>query len=272
MSQPTFRDLERAGWAAKAGVYDDYFAKITQQAIDAILDGLGDLKGKRLLDVACGTGHLTGAAAARGADAEGIDFAAPMVAQAADNYPDCTFTEGDAEHLPYEDARFDAVACSFGLLHLEDADTAIREAYRVLRPGGRYAFTVWRSPEQGSEMHKIILGAINDYGTLEVDLPPAPPIFRFAEPEECARALQSTGFTSVKTKVLPLEWRGPSPEAFMEMVNKSAVRMLMVLDAQNKSARKRVIKAILEGAEARRKKDEIIIAFPAMMVAAARPD
>jgi ubiquinone/menaquinone biosynthesis C-methylase UbiE len=166
MSQPTFRDLEQAGWTAKADTYDDFFAKITKQAVDAILIALGDLEGKRLLDVACGTGHLAGAASSRGAEAEGIDFTAAMVAQAADNYPDCTFTEGDAEHLPYEDGRFDAVACSFGLLHLENADTAIQEAHRVLRPGGRYAFTVWRNPDQGSEMHQIILGAVNELGTL----------------------------------------------------------------------------------------------------------
>jgi hypothetical protein len=97
-------------------------------------------------------------------------------------------------------------------------------------------------------------------------------MFRFADPEECARVLQSAGFSGVKTKVLPLQWRGPSPEAFMEMVYKSAVRMLMVLEAQTESARKSIHRAILEGVEARRKNDEIVIAFPAMMVAAVRPN
>jgi ubiquinone/menaquinone biosynthesis C-methylase UbiE len=272
MTRPSFRDLERAGWASKAEVYDDHFSKITVQAIDAILKEFGTLEGRRLLDVACGTGHLAGAAAGRGSEAEGIDFAATMVAQAADNYPDCTFTEGDAERLPYEDGCFDAVACSFGLLHLENADTAIREAYRVLRPGGRYAFTVWRGPEQGSEMHQIVLGALKEFGTLDVDLPPSPPMFRFADPEECARVLLSAGFCGITTKVLPLRWRGPSPDAFIEMVYKSAVRMLMVLDAQTESARERIHKAILKGAESRRNGDEIVVSFPAMLAAAARPD
>ena len=272
MPRPTFRELEKAGWTSRADAYDDYFAKITCQAIDAMLDGLGELKRKRLLDVACGTGHLAGAARSRGADAEGIDFSAAMVAHAADNYPDCTFTEGDAENLPYEEGSFDAVACSFGVHHMEDADGAIAEAHRVLKPGGRYAFTVWRSPEQGGEMFDIVMGAVNKFGTLEVDLPPAPPIFRFADPEECARVLQSAGFTDIRTKVLSLEWRGPSPAAFMEMVLKSAVRMVMVLDAQSQSARKKIDKAILEGAESRRKKDEIVVAFPAMLATAARSD
>lgn len=271
MTRPTFRDLERAGWTSRADVYDDYFAKITRQAIDAILDGLGDLKGKRLLDVACGTGHLTGAAKARGAEAEGIDFAATMVAQAADNYPDCTFTEGDAERLPYEDGRFGAVACSFGLLHMEDADTAIKETYRVLRPGGRYVFSTWRGPDQGGEMFALIMGAVKKFGTFEVDLPPAPPMFRFADPEECARVLQSEGFTSIRTKLLPLKWRGPSPEALLEMVYKSVVRMPMVLEAQTESARERIHAAVIEGVTAHRDDSGIAIAFPAMLVSATRP-
>lgn len=271
MSRPTFRDLEKAGWTSRAEIYDDYFAKITRQATDAILDGLGDLKGKRLLDVACGTGHLAGAAKSRGAEAEGIDFSAAMVAEAADNYPDCTFSEGDAEHLPFEDGSFDAVACSFGLLHMEDADSAIREAYRVLRPGGRYAFSTWRGPDQGGQMFALIMGAVQKFGTFEVDLPPAPPMFRFSEPQECARVLQSAGFTDTRTKTLPLAWRGPSGEALLEMVYKSVVRMPMVLEAQTESAREQIHAAVIEGAKAHRENEGIKIAFPALLAVAQRP-
>ena len=65
-----------------------------------------------------------------------------MVAQASAAYPRF-FREGDAEQLPYRDASFEYVACAFGLLHLQQPEQAMAEAWRVLRSGGRYSFTVW---------------------------------------------------------------------------------------------------------------------------------
>jgi ubiquinone/menaquinone biosynthesis C-methylase UbiE len=111
MSEQTFRELEHQGWVSKAAVYRDSFGKITELAITSILDTFGDLSGKHLLDVACGTGELAAAAAARGATSEGVDFAATMVEKAKENHPEPSFREGDAKQLPYRDASFDAVAC-----------------------------------------------------------------------------------------------------------------------------------------------------------------
>lgn len=91
------------------------------------------------------------------------------------------------EDLSYPDASFDAVVCSFGLLHFQNADAAISEAHRVLRKGGKYAFTAWCSPEQGCDFMKLVFGSIQAHGTLDVDLPPAPPMFRFLDPVECLK-------------------------------------------------------------------------------------
>ena len=77
---------------------------------------------KRFLDISTGTGHLAAAAAERGAIAEGLDFAEPMVAKSRENYPGLAFALGDAERPPHGAARFDVAACAFGPLHFEDAD------------------------------------------------------------------------------------------------------------------------------------------------------
>jgi len=50
-----FKSLEQSGWTAKAAAYDQYFATIADQAIDPILDSIGDVAGRDVLDVCCGT-------------------------------------------------------------------------------------------------------------------------------------------------------------------------------------------------------------------------
>jgi len=90
--KPGFRELEHQGWMKKADAYDGLFAVVTRQAIPMILDTFGDITRRRLLDVCCGTGHLTAAAAALGANIEGIDFAvdglAALCRKLYQTYPD----------------------------------------------------------------------------------------------------------------------------------------------------------------------------------------
>ena len=55
--------------------------------------------------------------------------------------------QADATNLPFEDASFDAVVCQFGLMFFPDKAAGIREAFRVLKPGGRHILNVWESLE-----------------------------------------------------------------------------------------------------------------------------
>jgi SAM-dependent methyltransferase len=267
----TFKELEHGGWMEKAVAYDSFFALVTNQAIDAILDSFGTLRGKRLLDLGCGTGHLAAAAAKRGAEAEGIDFASAMIEAAAANYPEVKFAEGDAEDLPFEDQCFDCVACSFGLLHMQHPEKVMEEAYRVLRRDGRYTFTVWCSPEQGSDFFGLVQAAIQAHGTLDVGLPPAPPFFRFASVEECQKTLTRVGFISISTAKIPLTWYGRTPQDLLDLIYKSVVRTPMILERQTTEARERIHQAILTGAERYRAGDKLAIPIPALMISATKP-
>ena len=221
---PTFRDLERQGWIAKAPSYDAWIGTITRGAIGPLLDAARVARGTRLLDIACGPGYGAGLAAARGAEARGVDFAPSMVAEARRAYPGAAFDEGDAAALPYADAAFDAAICGFGLLHMADPDGAIAEAHRVLAPGGRYAFTVWAGPDR-HDFFALVLGAIQAHGRMDVDLPPAPPIFRFSDQDACERALAAAGFAEIAVETLPLAWQEPG--SVLEMIDRGTVRMAM---------------------------------------------
>lgn len=268
MTQETFKELERAGWGAKAGAYDDWFATITDQAINPILDSFGNLTQKRLLDVATGTGHIAAAAAKRGAEVQGLDFAAAMVERARSLHPGVTFREGDAEQLPYPDASFDAVTCGFGLLHMAHPELAIREAGRVLKHGGRYTFTGWCSPDHGGQFFGMVGAAVQKHGTIDVPLPAAPPMFRFADPAECERVLSAAGFAESSLTVLPLTWRTARAEDALELIYKSAVRMPMLLAAQTADAREAIHRTIIEESKKFHNGDDIQFDFPAAMVTA----
>jgi SAM-dependent methyltransferase len=270
MSIESFHALEHAGWQAKADHYDEMFAAITNQAIAPILGTFGDLSRKRLLDVACGTGHIAGHASQRGALSEGTDFSATMLARARSNYPGVQFSEGNAEDLPYASEQFDAVSCGFGLLHLGNPDRAIKDAWRVLRPGGRYTFTVWCSPEQGGEFFALVMGAIKEHGTLDVPLPPAPPVFRFADRTECTKALAEAGFSAPRFDVLPLKWQASQAPDILDLIYKSIVRLPMLLMAQTDAARESIHRAILVGSERYRRDGALKFAFPALMVTTSR--
>lgn len=271
MGEPTFKDLELDGWTARARSYDDWLAPVTRQAIDPILDALGTpFEGMHLLDICAGTGHLAGAAAARGATAEGVDFAATMVEVARANYPAIPFRQADAEALSYPDGAFDLAANGFGLWHLGNPDAALRAACRILRPGGRFAFTTWLPPDQGFDLFGIVLGAIRRYGTLDVPLPPAPPPFRFADPAEAGRTLEAAGFAATAHEHRLCLWQTRDAADLLDLIFKSLVRAPMLIEHQEPEAKEHVKADIVRRAEACRSGELITLRFPYLLMTATR--
>jgi SAM-dependent methyltransferase len=269
-SAPTFKQHELAGWDAKAKRYDDYAGKITLQAVQPLLAAAGIEAGTRLLDVASGPGYVAGAAAARGAMALGVDFAPSMVIEATKNFPCAEFRQGDAEALQFENNTFDVVICAFGLIHMAEPDRAITESFRVLRPGGRFAFTAWCSPEKHA-FFGLVMGAIRSHGTFDVLLPPAPPPFRFSDHIECKSALSAAGFIEVEVSELPLIWEPRSPRELLDLIYKSGVRTAMLLELQEAGALERIHRAILDGALQFKHGETFQVAFPAVMAVARKP-
>jgi SAM-dependent methyltransferase len=270
VNQKTFKQLEHDGWTERAQSYE-IITPVTDQAIDPILSLFGTIKGQRLLEVACGPGHLSGAAVSRGAAVDAVDFALPMVELAAARYAEVDFREGDAENLNYADNLFDGVVCAFGLLHLQHPDRAIEQAYRVLKSGGRYTFAVWCPPDQGGEFFGFLMGAIQTHGNLDVDLPEGPPFYRFADPQEASSALANAGFEKPSFTTIPIVWRGQEPRDAVDVIYKATVRTKAILDAQSNDARNAIHDAIISGVEKFRRNDGFEIALPALMVSAQKP-
>jgi SAM-dependent methyltransferase len=265
-----FKAFEHAGWNGIPGDYHDGFGGLTTQAVGPLLDAARVVRGAEVLDVASGPGYVSGAAAARGAKVIGVDFAAAMVEDARRRFAGIDFREGDAEALPFQAASFDAVVMNFGVLHLEDPDRALAEALRVLRPGGRLAFTVWAAPDQALAFG-IVLGAIQKHGDMKVPLPPGPPFFRFGDPAESVATLSRTGFADARAQVVAQRWRLRSGEALFDVMLRGTVRTGGLLRAQQPAALDAIRREVTEAAAAHRAGDGIELPMPAILSSAQKP-
>lgn len=266
----TFREMELVGWEEKASAYDAYAGKVTAQAVEPLLNATNVAAGMMVLDIATGPGYAAGGAHRRGAIATGIDFSGAMIALAKRNYPDALFYEGDAESMLFPNGFFDAAVCPFGLLHLSNPEKAVAEAFRVLRCGGKYAFTVWAPPARHA-FFELVLGAIATHGSTKVGLPDAPPFFRFSDPGECQEILSSSGFTDIEVTEIPLSWRPDHYRQVLDMIYKSSVRTAKLLESQNEAARRNIHDHILDRARQLVESDGEL-PWPAVLAVATKPN
>ncbi len=112
----------------------------------ATLDALGVGRGDAVLDLAAGTGTSAAPLADRGVRVVACDLSLGMLAEGRARRPDLAFVAGDALALPFADEAFDAVTISFGLRNVPDVDAALREMFRVTRPGGRVVVCEFSRP------------------------------------------------------------------------------------------------------------------------------
>ena len=273
VSQPAdpseFHAFERAGWESIPQAYQDAFGALTTQAIGPLLDAARVGPGVQVLDVATGPGYVAGAAVGRGATVVGVDFSAPMLAEARRHHPGIDFQAGDAAALPFPDASFDAVVMSFGLLHLDRPDRALAEAHRALRTGGRLAFTVWARPEAAVGFG-IVLDAIKRHGRLDVPLPPGPPFFRFSDPEECHRTLLQVGFETPEVATVPQVWQLYSLDALFDMMRHGTVRTAGLLRLQTPDAQDAIRTAIREAVRSYQQAGVVELPMPAILASGSK--
>jgi SAM-dependent methyltransferase len=173
--------------------------------------------GERVLELACGTGIVTRRLAStlpKDATLMATDLNEPMLTVAREvvgQDPRVSFQQADACAIPFADASFNAIACQYGVMFFPDKERAMREARRVLKPGGRYVFNVWDSLE-----HNPIPRIVHDI--VAARFPTNPPNFLKAAPygyfdrAEIERVCRAGGFTKVKLETVQLPSIAPAAE------------------------------------------------------------
>jgi len=265
----TFAAFEYAGWERAAAKYDVTWSGLTRLFIGPLLEAAQAGPGVRLLDVASGPGYVTAEGARLGANVTGLDFSPNMVGVARARHPSLTFQTGDAQALPFPDRSFDAVTMNFGLLHLPDPARGLTEAARVLRPGGRYALTVWAGPEE-SPADKLIEAIVESLADMTVELPPGPPRFGFGTTDSARATLGANGFRadSVTVRSVHATWRIPSADFLFEAERDAGVRMSGLLRAQRPEVLQAIHQAMRERLEAFRAGDGLALPYAAHVISA----
>jgi SAM-dependent methyltransferase len=184
----------------------------------------GELRGRRVLDVGCGTGRLAAALVERGAKVWGIDSSAEMLARArAAGEGKVGLKQGRAEELPFKDGWFDRAVLRL-VVHLVDRRRALPELARVLAPGGRVVIATFAP---GHFEWYWLIGVFPEVGEIDRE--------RFPGPDALEAELAAAGFTGARTRLVPQRSTLGRAEA-LEKIRGRYISTLRLLDEETLAA------------------------------------
>ena len=201
-----------------------------------LLDGLSGT----VLDVGCGTGATTVAAAQRGSKPTGVDISEPMLAVARERAPEIPFIVADAQTYAFEPDRFDHVISRFGVMFFDDPVAA----FGNLRRAGRHLrLIVWRTAEENPFMTAAEHAARPLLPDLPERDPHQPGQFAFGDKAKVERLLSEAGWSEIALE--PLDVECAMPAAALEGYVSRLGPVGMALQDADADTRERVIETVL---------------------------
>jgi ubiquinone/menaquinone biosynthesis C-methylase UbiE len=265
-----FHDFEQEGWEAAAAAYASGFSALTVQGGLALLAYVEIDLDERLLDVACGPGWIAHHARQNFTpNVVGVDFSSAMLAVARKRHPKVDFRQADAEALPFDDASFDIVTMGFLVGHLARPEVAMAEAYRVLVPRGRVAFSWWQPPDRAVGFG-FVYDAVRAHGRMDVDIPKGPPFDRYCDSGTCAELLRGAGFVEPTVHSQDMTWLASSGDSVFETFLNGTVRSAALLRAQTPEALRKIRAEVVAKVEAFTEDGKITLPTPCWIAVATK--
>jgi SAM-dependent methyltransferase len=252
------RQQSRATWGAVAtGWYAqrEELWKASRPISERMIQRLDPQPGNTVLELAAGLGD-TGSMAARLVGESGrviiTDFAPQMVAAARRRAEEmgvknAEFRVLDAERMDLQTDSVDGVLCRWAYMLMIDPAAAFAETRRVLRPGGRLAFSVWASRERNPVL-SLVGRVLESQGHIPPPEPEAPGAFVMADPGRIQELVVGVGFTEPEIEEVSFRWPFADQEAYWRYLTETSASASSVLRSLPPEAQEAVREQVHEAA------------------------
>ena len=245
MQAETHKQQVQRIFASIAPAYDCPATRFFPFCADRLVSYVKPKPGSKVLDVATGTGAVAvpfAQAIGAGGRVTAVDFSAEMLDRAEANIrkmalDNVDLHEMDAERLDFRSNYFHSVVCSYGLFFLSDMPRALREWVRVLRPGGRLAFTSFEE----TAFRPMLDDFVERLQSCGVKLPDGPfGSRRIASLDHCRELLHDAGLIDIAAERVQIGYHLNDENDWWEVVSSTAMRALFdqLADDRKEACRK----------------------------------